>query len=79
MSKFLLLSLASLVFASPVVAETNAAGTKGAVNPSPTPTAVPQREQRFCVVSQITGSRIAHKECKTRSEWLAEGFDPLAK
>jgi hypothetical protein len=39
----------------------------------------PKAEQRFCVVSDVTGSRIAHKVCKTRKEWLAEDFDPLAK
>ena len=33
---------------------------------------------RYCVVEAVTGSRIATKQCKTRSEWLAEGFDPLA-
>ncbi len=35
------------------------------------------KETRYCVVSTVTGSRIPVKECKTRKDWLAEGFDPL--
>lgn len=34
---------------------------------------------RYCVMETLTGSRIPSKACKTRAEWLVEGFDPLAK
>lgn len=33
---------------------------------------------RYCVMVTETGSRIPTKVCKTRSEWQAEGVDPLA-
>lgn len=62
--------------AAPALAETKAG--------SPAPIAgVETREpmaqdQRYCVQSTLTGSRIARKVCKTRAEWLDEGFDPLA-
>jgi hypothetical protein len=37
------------------------------------------KAKRYCVVSRFTGSRLGHKTCKTRAEWLEEdGFDPLA-
>lgn len=79
MSKFLLLSLAAVAFASPVVAETNAVGAKGAANPTPAPTATAtaSSEQRFCVVDDQTGSHIPRKTCLTRKQWQARGFDPL--
>lgn len=35
--------------------------------------------RRFCIVDTITGSRLARQSCQTRADWLAEGFDPLAK
>lgn len=36
------------------------------------------KEQKYCVRDTTTGSRIPLKVCKTRKEWKAEGFDPLA-
>lgn len=36
--------------------------------------------QKYCVVDTVTGSRLAHKVCKTRQDWISQdGFDPLAK
>lgn len=32
---------------------------------------------RYCIKDTVTGSRISRKECRTRSDWLARGFDPL--
>lgn len=32
---------------------------------------------RFCVVSKITGSLIARRQCQTRQQWLEAGYDPL--
>lgn len=34
--------------------------------------------QRYCIVDTVTGSRLPKRECHTRSEWQALGFDPLA-
>ena len=35
---------------------------------------------KYCVVSNLTGSRVPRKECRTRADWMArDGFDPLAK
>ena len=39
------------------------------------PTTVKPREKRYCFVSEVTGSRIPVKVCKTRKEWEAEGVD----
>ncbi|WP_447728843.1 hypothetical protein [Sphingomonas koreensis] len=39
--------------------------------------AKPVRDKRYCVQGDITGSRLAQKDCRTRAEWLKEGFDPL--
>lgn len=35
------------------------------------------KDKRYCVAGPITGSRLGRKECRTRAEWLKEGFDPL--
>jgi hypothetical protein len=39
--------------------------------------AKPIKDKRYCVAGQVTGTRIERKDCRTRSEWLKEGFDPL--
>lgn len=77
MSKLILSSItgAALALAAPAFAtgsdETVASGSPDA--------AKPKAEQRYCVVYDLTGSHLRRKECKTRKDWLAEGFDPLAK
>lgn len=84
MSKTLLssLAIATLAFAAPALAagpETttaNVASADGVVVTNATHPAS-NVDRRYCVVDQITGSRVPHKICKTRKEWLAEGFDPL--
>jgi hypothetical protein len=86
MSKTLLssLAIATLAFAAPVLAagpETataNVASADGAVVANSIQ-AAPAPERRYCVVDTISGSRMKHKVCKTRKEWLDEGFDPLDK
>ena len=35
------------------------------------------KDTRYCVESVFTGSRVRRQECRTRAEWLREGFDPL--
>lgn len=37
----------------------------------------PVKEKRYCVEGKIVGSNLPRKECKTRAQWLDEGFDPL--
>lgn len=33
--------------------------------------------RKYCVESYVTGSRLPHRECRTRADWIAsEGFDP---
>lgn len=49
-------------------ATTNSARTTGA-----------RGETRYCIKETPTGSHITDKICKTRSEWMDQGFDPLAK
>ncbi|WP_294303435.1 hypothetical protein [uncultured Sphingomonas sp.] len=44
---------------------------------SPQPTKA-QKPTLYCLVDTVTGSRIPRKSCKTRVEWMAQGFDPLA-
>lgn len=38
-----------------------------------------RKPTRYCVDGSMTGTRIPIRECHTRSEWLALGFDPTAK
>jgi hypothetical protein len=60
-----------------------AADSKDSVTPgvAATPAAQPEKgraaDPKICVVDTLTGSRIAKKVCKTRSEWMVEGVDPL--
>ena len=39
--------------------------------------AKPVKDTRYCVQGTVTGSRIRPEDCRTRAEWLKEGFDPL--
>jgi hypothetical protein len=50
------------------------AGTGGTI-----PRASPGPKTKYCVVDEATGSHIPRKVCLTRQEWLARGFDPIAK
>lgn len=49
--------------------------------PAPTASTASQgkqvKDKRYCVESVTTGSRIRRQDCRTRAEWLREGFDPL--
>jgi hypothetical protein len=57
--------------ANPAVNSETAAATSAA------PKSEAQPKTRYCVKDTTTGSRIVQKICKTRAEWLDEGFDPL--
>lgn len=38
--------------------------------------AEPSMQQKYCVADTITGSRVAKKVCKTRADWISDGWDP---
>ncbi|MBB5715809.1 hypothetical protein [Sphingomonas aerophila] len=41
-------------------------------------TASASQSRRYCIVAgDITGTRINRKICRTRDEWMKQGFDPL--
>lgn len=46
--------------------------------PAPTAAATPTAERRYCVVNSNTGSRIPQRDCRTRADWLKQGYDPTA-
>jgi hypothetical protein len=55
----------------------DAAPTSAVATPSAPADAPQAREQKYCVVETVTGSRIPLRTCKTRRQWMAQGFDPL--
>ena len=82
MTIYLLLATSALSIATaPFAGEARPAATPSSQSieaGTRAPTA--QRVTRYCVVNQVTGSRIPRRTCKTRADWLAdEGVDPLAK
>lgn len=83
MTTFLLLATSALSIAtSPVIAaETRPAAPLAAQSTDAGLQVAPsQAAPRYCIVDQITGSRIPHKTCKTRAAWMSDdNFDPLAK
>lgn len=43
-------------------------------------TAPTTKAKRYCVESEVTGSRVPMRVCKTRDQWLKEdGFDPIGQ
>ena len=62
---------------SPVTAARITAGTgNGTVA---TESAAASKEKRYCIKGTITGSRLTRQKCRTRAQWLQEGFDPTAE
>lgn len=52
------------------------------VSTAPAATAAPKaavKQARYCIKETLTGSRLPTRVCNTREDWLAQGFDPLAK
>ncbi len=46
---------------------------------APQPPAVAKSDKtKYCIVSDLTGTRVPRKTCRTRTQWLNQGFDPLA-
>ncbi|TPG54967.1 hypothetical protein [Sphingomonas glacialis] len=83
MTKLLILATSALsILSSPVIAREARPAATGVAVPidAASPTATQrQSNPRYCIVETITGSRIPHKTCRTRAQWIDEGFDPLAK
>lgn len=50
-------------------------------DPAKSPAKAPAaKSQRYCVETQVTGSRLARRTCKTRDAWIkSDGFDPASK
>lgn len=75
---------ALIAAASPAFADGGRAPAEPASTTSTTalvqaPSAKPATAKRYCVIDSVTGSRLPHKTCQTREQWLDQGFDPLAK
>lgn len=64
--------IASLFAVAPATAAPKAAPT---TEPSPTASATPIRNAntRYCYKTEITGSRLLTRVCKTRADWKSEG------
>lgn len=74
-------------FAAALVLGTAAPEPAPAPIPAPAPPVTPSRVEpidpstdmrRVCVVDTRTGTRLTHRYCQTRAEWVAQGVDPLA-
>lgn len=37
-----------------------------------------QKPTLYCIKDTPTGSRIPRTSCRTRAQWIAQGFDPIA-
>lgn len=71
-------------FATAVIAVGLATAANAETKPgTPAPTgesaakAKPVKDKIYCIQDQVTGSRLLQKDCRTRAEWMREGFDPL--
>ncbi|MFW2831395.1 hypothetical protein [Sphingomonas sp. ID0503] len=64
--------------ASAAPAEPAAEASAAGVSYSQTPTQA-NEDRKFCLSSTHTGSRLPVRECKTKSEWAAEGLTVDAK
>jgi hypothetical protein len=74
--------IAAALAATPGAALTttaNASARPQADAPAPSATSKARKPTQYCVEGSLTGTRIPTRECHTRSEWLALGFDPTAK
>lgn len=70
---------AAAVIAAGLATAANAETKPGAPSPAATAAAdaKPAKDKRYCVRGVYTGSRLVRENCRTRAEWLREGFDPL--
>lgn len=81
-------SVAAVAASAVLVAAVPAQASSTSNDPNPgAPAAAPQegstsvkpREKLYCFVDTFTGSRVAKKVCKTKSEWTREGMEIYAK
>ncbi len=66
---------ASTAFAAIAPANTTTVDAPAPLAAAPVKAQPNQDKQRYCVLVDITGSRIPHQICQTRTEWAARGFD----
>lgn len=81
------ISAAAALFAAALLA--GGAATPAMAKSDPTTEPRPQSDQAqqesakgskqklYCVVETAVGSRLRTKDCRTREQWIATGFDPL--
>ena len=83
MSKLVFMGVAAafcIAGASPIMAAApDPAGAPKAEATESSRTSATTDNTRYCVVDTLTGSHVRQKICRTRKEWLGQGFDPLAK
>lgn len=75
--RMMLKGFAAAAIAAGLATAVQAETRPGAPAPAPSSKAKPAKDTRYCLETMTTGSRLARKVCKTRAEWLQEGFDPL--
>jgi len=67
-------ALATLGMVSAASAEPSAAAAATASSSSAgSDYSAPAPEMKYCVSTTVTGSRIPHRDCKTKADWASEG------
>ncbi|OQW79712.1 MAG: hypothetical protein BVN32_02705 [Proteobacteria bacterium ST_bin14] len=66
---------ASSAFAAIAPANTTTVEAPAPLAAAPAKAQQGQDKRRYCALIEITGSRVAHRICKTRAEWAARGLD----
>jgi hypothetical protein len=70
------LSVASLAVPASAAEKASAkSASSGAVLSAASAVTARPTEMRYCIVEELTGSRIPRKMCKTEREWTAEGVE----
>lgn len=73
-------AIAAMCLASPAFAQADQGSRAPAIAAPTQPggaTTTRTKETRYCVIDNVTGSRIERKLCRTRQAWLSEGYDPV--
>ncbi len=71
------LSLAAAAIGAQASAADTAATTAATASATAPAAQSAAKPKSYCVKEALTGSRLERKVCKTRDEWLAQGWDPL--
>lgn len=72
-----IIAIAAATLAVPAIAQEPSAPRASAVAAPAQVGGTAAGERRHCVKDTPTGTRIERKDCRTRTQWLAYGFDPL--